>query len=125
MLIVDSIDMKALMDAPGVVIDTAHDWGYQIRMVNEPEYSAKFLVLTEPEVKGSYHHHGGKKETMRVLQGKAGYKDYKGGTCVLSTGSQVTLLPGQAHQMWAIDAPALILEVATHDDDRDTHRISK
>lgn len=116
--------------------DDDHAWGYQIRMVNEPEYCGKFLVL-ENKKSGSFHYHKLKKETFIVLTGKVmiGYKlpsdEYEPEddphsyplTSEYGTGSLITFVPRQAHGMWARETPCIILEVSTHDDDSDTYRI--
>lgn len=117
-------------------IDPDHGWGYQMKIVNEPEYCGKFLVL-ENSKSGSLHYHKKKKETFIVLEGRVmiGYKipsDYYEPeddphtvaiTSEYGPGSKITFVQRQAHVMWAKEYPTVILEVSTHDDDNDTYRI--
>ncbi len=118
------------------VIDDDHDWGYQIRVVNNELYSGKFMIL-ENSKSGSMHYHKKKKETFIVLCGKVmiGYlipsdhyePEDDPHTCAITSeygpGSKITMERKQAHLMWAKEYPAVILEIATHDDDSDTYRI--
>lgn len=125
-----------LHESGKVVVDDQHDWGYQLRLVNEPEYCGKLLVL-ENRKSGSLHYHRIKKETFVVLEGSVmiGYKipsdeyepedDPHTYPCIseYGVGSKITFVQRQAHFMWAKTSRAVILEVSTHDDDADTYRI--
>lgn len=117
--------MQMLIDldeiGTGNIVDKRHRWGYQIRMVNRDEYAAKFLVLENGE-KGSLHYHKQKTETFIVLSGKLCVL-IGDDELVLIQGGWCTIRPGEKHQMWAIEFPALVLEVSTHDDDSDTYRL--
>jgi quercetin dioxygenase-like cupin family protein len=115
------IDLEKL--AKQGTVDQYHDWGYQIRLVNEPEYCGKLLVL-ENELPGSYHFHRKKKETFIVLEGKVELDvEDEQSLMILHAGDKYTIEHGVAHQMSAVNVPSIILEVSTHDDDSDTHRI--
>lgn len=121
--------------------DDYHDWGYQIRMVNNDKYCGKLLVL-ENKWRSSYHYHKVKQETFIVLVGHVFlYLEHEGlgeertgslaGYCekavavTLEPGQQYTIDPTDRHWMRMSGASkiAVILEVSTHDDDEDTYRL--
>ena len=54
--------IEALKNSGKVIVDEDHDWGYQLRFVNNDEYCGKFLVL-DNQTPGSFHYHIKKKET--------------------------------------------------------------
>ena len=108
-------------------IDDDHDWGYQVRMVNESGYCGKFLVL-ENHDRGGYHYHEKKKETFIVLRGHVTVRvEGSEGQIVFSKtlerGEQVTIQPLERHWMKAFSTPSIVLEVSTHDDDEDTYYV--
>lgn len=105
-------------------VDPDHKWGYQIRMVNEPEYCGKLLVL-ENEERGGFHYHEQKKETFIVLSGQIvlAADNLPQSPVVLFTGAHITIQPMEKHWMQAQSFPAVILEVSTHDDDEDTYYV--
>lgn len=115
------IDVDALRDSSQVTVDDGHDWGYQLRLVNEAEYCGKLLVLTNGDP-GSKHYHKLKKETFIVLSGAVNIRG-RGSFQRLDPGEQVTFERGEWHQMWVQETPAAILEVSTHDADSDTYRV--
>lgn len=137
----DWIDV--LKESGKVIVDEDHDWGYQLRLVNESEYCGKFLVLTNNKP-GSLHYHKVKKETFIILYGVVFVEQYTGEVCeglfgwrYNIPGDQVTIIPGIKHRMVLCnesnilgegyhnytDDYAVILEVSTYDDDNDTYRI--
>jgi D-lyxose ketol-isomerase len=121
------IDMLEVGRCKAVGMDDNHDWGYQLRLVNWEKYCGKFLVLTNNKV-GSIHYHKEKTETFITLSGKVVLDIKRGPTAdvertILGVGEQATLFPSHLHQMWAKEAPAVVLEVSTHDDDSDTYRL--
>ena len=111
------INIPALKKEPGVSVDEAHDWGYQVRLVNNERYCAKFLVLTNG-THGSLHSHSLKDETFIVLSGEVFLKFGKS-VGLLKVGDQIRLEPGVPHERWAQVIPSVVLEVSTHDDDLD------
>jgi len=136
-----SIDIPTLLSSPAPTLDDDHEWGYQVRMVNEDVYCkcgtlagycAKLLVL-ENDTPGSYHYHKIKDETFVVLVGVVEMKKTRvniGGARVdlertwpMRVGNVLNLQPFQAHQMKALEVPSVILEVSTHDDDGDIVKI--
>lgn len=105
------------------ILDRDHKWGYQIRMLNEPEYCAKVMVL-ENTTPGSLHRHQIKKESFVCLNGCATVDVELNGTFesfVLYPGDTVTVPRNARHRMQAIRV-AILLEVSTHDDDDDIVR---
>ena len=88
--------IEALKNSGKVIVDEEHDWGYQLRLVNEAEYCGKFLVL-DTDAKGSFHYHV---KTLDQLD-RHYFKGLQG------------------------DGIAVIMEISTHDDDLDTYRIKE
>lgn len=113
--------LELLKTSGRVNVDEDHEWGYQLRFVNEPEYCGKLLIL-ENTVPGSLHHHPLKKETFIVLQGRVAMFRGNKGVMVMNPGDTCTFLPGELHQMWALTVSSIIMEVSTHDSDDDIVR---
>ena len=123
--------VEALKNSGNVIVDDNHEWGYQLRFVNEDEYCGKLLIL-ENRKPGSLHYHKVKKETFIVLFGKVFIHGYKvvcectniAYSNVVKEGEIVTLEPYMVHEMVnMLDDISVILEVSTHDDDSDTYRV--
>ena len=122
--------IEALKNSGKVIVDEDHDWGYQLRFVNEAEYCGKFLVL-ENSSWGSLHFHHKKKETFVVLYGILSIIHEEYGVEYLNRGEQYTFEPHVAHKMRKANDHTyfgnrdvcIVLEVSTHDDDSDTYRI--
>ncbi len=126
--------VEALKNSGKVIVDEDHEWGYQLRFVNEAEYCGKLLVLNST-VAGSFHYHVKKKETFVILYGilymKILRKNGEGkwvevfrGLCY--PGDEFTLDPLDRHCMKKPDNEykcTVILEVSTHDDDFDTYSV--
>ena len=89
----------------------------------------KFMIITNTE-ENDPHYQKKKTETFYCLAGVAKVclgadkrKCEQGmNWAELKTGDQITIEPGQWHRMFGKKAPAIILEVSTHDDDKDTQR---
>ena len=104
---------------------TTKVWGKEICLVNNPFYCAKIMVA-EPFYQCSLHSHRQKHETFFVLEGMLGiewgsspstlYTNFKG------PGDPLVLPPGTWHRFWAVDTPAIFLEVSTHHEDSDVDR---
>jgi quercetin dioxygenase-like cupin family protein len=119
------IDLDELREKSRVEVDNNHDWGYQLRLVNNDKYCGKFMVLTNVK-RGSDHYHKDKQETFIVLSGQVHVEidnDSGVGWMTLCVGDKVTIEPGEKHLMQAVEVPSIILEVSTHDDDNDTYRV--
>ena len=113
--------IEELKNSGKVIVDEDHDWGYQLRFVNEKEYCGKFLVLVN-DIPGSFHSHRVKKETFIVLYGEVAVEGYVRKEW-LGVGEMCTIEPGEYHMMMANVVPCIVLEVSTHDEDSDTYRI--
>lgn len=146
------IDVKTLLSSPSITLDDDHEWGYQVRMVNNAVYCAKLLVLTNG-IKGSRHYHENKNETFICLAGEvlvdtatpevgqslevettsasvepsvpAPDDKMMRSASFLKPGDKRSLPSGTIHQMWALEYPAVILEVSTHDDDEDAAELAR
>ncbi len=114
-------------------IDPDHEWGYQIRMVNNQLYSGKFMIL-ENGKRGGHHWHEEKTETFIILQDEVfidvAARDENGWSTVfngiLRPGEQVTIHPMERHWMEnSFGSTTIILEVSTHDSDEDTYYVDK
>ena len=103
-------------------LDSKHEWGYELRFVNEPKYCAKFLVLENNNL-SSLHKHQVKTETFFVLVGSIQLTLLASCIMRLDAGKSCTIPPLQFHQFKAITETAVILEVSTHHDDSDTYRL--
>lgn len=102
--------------------DMDHRWGFEIRMVNEPEYCGKFLVL-ERDVTSSLHYHKGKKETFIVLSGDVSIES-NGCIKVYHPGDKLTIGRGVRHRfVLTNNTKVLFLEVSEHHDDADVFRL--
>ena len=113
--------IEVLKNSGKVIVDEDHDWGYQLRFVND-QYCGKFLVLENNNL-GSFHFHHLKKETFVVLFGNVILNFENKTSEYLEPGDSITLYPNAGHSMKATIYPAIILEVSTHDEDSDTYRI--
>ena len=112
--------IEALKNSGKVRVDEDHDWGYQLRFVNEAEYCGKILVLTNFE-HGSHHKHSVKDETFVVLCGEL-FIQGEWGRVLKRPGAVATFRHNDDwadHEMWAKSLPCVIMEVSTHDDDND------
>lgn len=118
--------LRRLITGGRVFCDRKHDYGYHLDLYNGEKYSAKLLVFTNTK-HGSFHFHHFKKETMFLLEGTLNVWKEGSGVKVmgLSVGWLVTFEPNTAHEMWSPDGWAVVLEIATHDDDSDTYRIKR
>lgn len=111
-------------------VDNRHEWGYEVHVVNEPEYCCKFLVLDNVDYISSLHSHPKKKETLIVWSGEVEIEHglrrplrTVESTEIYREGEMVTVLSGEPHRFRAIGGPAVILEVSTHDDPEDNYKI--
>jgi len=115
------INIDSLKESGKVIVDEEHDWGYQLRFVNTDKYSGKFLVLENSE-RGSAHYHKNKDETFTCIDGKVcvclNYKER-----ILKPGDSIHIPSDMVHWYYAPENWAVILEVATHDDDDDTYKV--
>jgi mannose-6-phosphate isomerase-like protein (cupin superfamily) len=118
--------IEALKNSGKVIVDEEHDWGYQLRLVNNQQYCCKFLVLTN-FTHGSHHRHLEKDETFIVLCGEL-FVSGQWGKNLFKTGDIIhfpTNTSYSDHEMWAKSLPCVILEISTHDDDNDIEYIKE
>lgn len=113
--------LELLKTSGCVKVDEDHEWGFQLRFVNEKEYCGKLLIL-ENTTPGSLHSHSEKKETFIVLQGRVAMFRGGKGVLVMNPGDTCTFLPREKHQMWALNIISVIMEVSTYDSDEDITR---
>lgn len=73
-------------------------------------YCGKFLFLF-PNQSCPAHHHKIKHETFFVLKGRLGIRVDEGEK-LLNEGEIVPMPQGTVHSFWALDGPALVLEVS-------------
>lgn len=98
-------------------------WGWELWIVNCPEYCGKILQLNKGAV-SSVHFHKVKKETFYCIDGQA-VLTLEGKDYMLNPFSRPkTILPNQKHQFRGI-SQALIIEISTHHDDKDIVRLSE
>ena len=108
--------------AKKVTVDTDHKWGRQLRFVND-EYCGKLLELLTPAL-SSLHLHKKKTETFIILAGEVEVETETSKT-VYTPGGIITLPPFKIHRFRTFEPPVLILEVSSHDDDRDIEIIEE
>ena len=108
-------------------VDGGHKWGDQVRLFNYSNYCCKILRLKYPHVKGSYHCHDKKFETWTVLDGVVMVRISRTSEeeiLTLEAGDILDIVRRIPHQFWSLE-PSSILEVSTHDDDKDTFRYNE
>jgi quercetin dioxygenase-like cupin family protein len=103
-------------------------WGHELIIENNENYCGKLLVF-KPGCKFSMHYHLIKDETWYVHSGKFLYRwiDLENADIIeeiLNVGDIVRQLPGQPHQLEALEE-GTIFEVSTQHFDDDSYRILK
>ena len=96
-------------------------WGEEIILINFPRYCAKLLVI-DPGMMCSNHHHLVKDETFFVLEGQPLIQLEGGLWEQKAPGDCVHIPVGTWHRFGAVESPALMLEVSSHHDDADVER---
>lgn len=98
-------------------------WGYELWLVNCPEYCSK-LLFVDKDAECSYHCHKVKKETFTCLEGCAilniDGKEYH----LVPWARSKTIFPREYHSFKAL-SKTLILEVSTHHEDDDSYRLTE
>lgn len=102
-------------------------WGHELIIDNNELYCAKLLIFNKGS-KGSLHFHIKKTETFYVQKGKFqfSYNNTETGEMEqteLNVGDVVKLLPGQTHQLLALEE-SVIFETSTQHFDNDSYRVS-
>ncbi len=104
-------------------------WGYEIWIVNKPQYCGKLLFFNKDK-RCSWHHHKIKDEVFYLQSGlmrvKYSYEDdiEKADEIILEPGQNFYIPPGLRHQMIALEDSELF-EFSTEHFDSDSHRIIK
>ena len=97
-------------------------WGNEYWIVNNESYCAKLLFIKEGW-RTSMHKHSNKKETFFVFEGEVEIKDQASGV-KLRVGDILTIQPESYHAICGTKR-AIILEVSTHHEDKDSYRLDK
>mgnify|MGYP000846962652 FL=1 len=104
-------------------------WGYELWIINNELYCGKLLVFNKDK-SFSMHYHLLKDEAWYISKGKFQYTYIDTETAeyhqiIVKEGDCIHLLPGQPHQMLAIEEGSCIFEVSTQHFDSDSYRIGK
>ena len=104
-------------------------WGHELWIINNELYCGKLLVFKKDK-SFSMHYHLLKDEAWYISKGKFSYKYIDTETAELHTvevteGDCIHLMPGQPHQMLALEEGSCIFEVSTQHFDSDSYRIIK
>ena len=102
-------------------------WGYELWIINNELYCGKLLVF-KAHKQFSMHYHLLKDEAWYISKGKFEYKFIDTETSELKSrivkeGDCIHLMPGQPHQMLALEEGATIFEVSTQHFDSDSYRV--
>ena len=102
-------------------------WGYELWIINNELYCGKLLVFKKDK-EFSMHYHLLKDEAWYISKGKFEYKFIDTETSklksrIVTEGDCIHLLPGQPHQMLALEEGSCIFEVSTQHFDSDSYRI--
>jgi len=104
-------------------------WGHELWIVNNELYCGKLLVFKKDK-SFSMHYHLLKDEAWYISKGKFQYTyidtetaDYN--HVVVREGDCIHLMPGQPHQMLALEEGSCIFEVSTQHFDSDSYRVGK
>ncbi len=103
-------------------------WGREVIFADTEDYCGKLLVYDKAGNKGSMHFHMQKDETWYVTQGRfmvrwidttnASVKEK-----ILESKDVWRNMPGQPHQLLALEDNSIVFEVSTHDDPEDSYRV--
>jgi quercetin dioxygenase-like cupin family protein len=102
-------------------------WGHELWIINNEFYCGKLLVF-KAHKQFSMHYHLLKDEAWYISKGKFEYKFIDTETSELKSrivkeGDCIHLMPGQPHQMLALEEGATIFEVSTQHFDSDSYRV--
>ena len=104
-------------------------WGHELWIINNELYCGKLLVFKKDK-SFSMHYHLLKDEAWYISKGKFLYKyidteTAEKHTVEVTEGDCIHLMPGQPHQMLALEEGSTIFEVSTQHFDSDSYRIGK
>jgi len=102
-------------------------WGYELWIINNELYCGKLLVF-KAHKQFSMHYHLLKDEAWYISKGEFEYKFIDTETAelrskIVKEGDCIHLMPGQPHQMLALEDGATIFEVSTQHFDSDSYRV--
>ena len=102
-------------------------WGYELWIINNEHYCGKLLVFNANK-QFSMHYHMLKDEAWYINKGEFEYKYIDTETAelrskIVKEGDCIHLMPGQPHQMLALQEGSCIFEVSTQHFDSDSYRI--
>lgn len=115
------LDFDKLFLSSEVTVDSDHEWGYELRLVQNERYCSKILVLLY-RISSSEHRHTkcahapAKDETFTVLRGQCdlGIEEHGSWTIhTLGAGNSYRVLPEIYHSFIALKTPTYILETST------------
>lgn len=103
-------------------------WGHELIFESNDLYCGKLLCFDRVGAKSSMHFHLNKDETWHVISGAFVVRwiepsDATSCSKVLEVGDTWRNLPGYPHQLEAVEAPAVIVEVSTPDHSSDNYRV--
>jgi mannose-6-phosphate isomerase-like protein (cupin superfamily) len=103
-------------------------WGHESIFVTNDKYTGKFMMFKNPGDKTSMHFHKEKHETWYCMGGVFEIKmtDTTDGTVssfTLLEGEVMTIEPLKPHQIIALQADSVILEISTPDSVEDNYRL--
>lgn len=103
-------------------------WGREIIFTNNEHYCGKLLIHDKAGSKGSMHFHIKKHETFYVQQGSFKIRwieplDASIHETMIKVGETWENIPGDMHQIEALEDNSIIFEVSTSDDPNDTFRV--
>ena len=102
-------------------------WGHELWIINNDKYCGKLLVFKKHK-EFSMHFHLLKDEAWYISKGRFEYtyidtetsKEIK---VVVREGDCIHLMPGQPHQMLALEEGSCIFEISTQHFDSDSYRV--
>ena len=102
-------------------------WGHELWIINNEFYCGKLLVFKAMK-KFSMHYHMLKDEAWYISKGRFQYTYIDTETAqqhkvVVREGDCIHLMPGQPHQMLALEEGSCIFEVSTQHFDSDSYRV--
>ena len=102
-------------------------WGHELWIINNELYCGKLLVFKKNK-SFSMHYHLLKDEAWYISKGKFLYKYIDTETAKLheievTEGDCIHLMPGQPHQMLALEEGSCIFEISTQHFDSDSYRV--
>ena len=102
-------------------------WGHELWIINNELYCGKLLVFKKGK-SFSMHYHLLKDEAWYISKGKFQYTYIDTEIAeqidiIVKEGDCIHLLPGQPHQMLALEEGSCIFEVSTQHFDSDSYRV--